>query len=343
MIIFRRVQIGLVISILRLSESWFLRTNKTPKLGFKAMRFLYGVDSGQVFTEWRKNFLARCRPTADPEVFGKLTKSYGSSEVSTALEIENEAEQCVRLLRDQGFYIFQKRLPEHLVQEIITTSENLPMISPTTERRVIGLEEAKSSQERRLDFNEQEIVKVGAISSLLTNRVWAQITANYLDSEAVVQDQIAMWMSLPSSNLDRDGAAQMYHFDLDRPGFLKFFILLTDVDMRRGPHVLISGTNSETPTQFRKARRFSDEEVEQQWPNDKVSICGSAGTIFAVDTKCLHKGLALEEGHRLILQFEFSDSLFGAPYTEITIDKSNPIVNELSRRPTCFQRFKVST
>ena len=38
-------------------------------------------------------------------------------------------------------------------------------------------------------------------------------------------------------------AAQMFHFDLDRIKWLKFFIYLTDVKINSGPHVYVSGTH----------------------------------------------------------------------------------------------------
>ena len=45
-------------------------------------------------------------------------------------------------------------------------------------------------------------------------------------------------------------------------------------------------------------------------PEDMVEIGGPRGTIFAEDTRGLHKGKHLLTGDRLLFQLEFSNSLF---------------------------------
>jgi hypothetical protein len=71
---------------------------------------------------------------------------------------------------------------------------------------------------------------------------------------------------------------------------------------------------------LRDARRFEDAEVEACYPPEAInSICGPKGSIFAVDTMGLHKGLPVISGHRLAFQIEFTISRFGQNYPKATV------------------------
>ena len=111
-------------------------------------------------------------------------------------------------------------------------------------------------------------------------------------------------------------AAQMFHFDLDRIKWLKFFIYLTDVNINSGPHVYVSGTHKpfSKPYKFmlRGYKRILDEEINNSYEQSRINtICGDKGTIIIGDTSCYHKGLPPLNGNRLIFEFELSNSSFG--------------------------------
>lgn len=305
------------------------------------MRYLYGIDSGQSFNDWRESFLVR-ENIRSPAFSGSEEMAQSASlSFSEELRIKSEVKDCVDSLHEKGFYIFKTQLPMQLVSEIVDATKNLPVASPDTNHEVVGIDAALATGERRFDFNESDIFRVTAVGDLLIDPTWPRITENYLGVGSVVQDQIAMWISLPSDDDKKSNAAQMFHYDLDRPAFLKFFILLTDVGPSNGPHVVVPRSHLASPKHFRQPRRYSDQEVAGEWPNNETKIMGKAGTIFAVDTKCLHKGLELKEGFRTILQFEFADSLFGAPYTKIAVPKGCNLAQAKTSKPRCFQRFRI--
>ncbi len=129
---------------------------------------------------------------------------------------------------------------------------------------------------------------------------------------------------------------------MDRLRFIKFFVYLTDVGPHNGPHVVVRGTHNKRPAVFYKDRRFTDEEVNAAFPDGEVrSIEGPAGTVLAVDTSALHKGQPLESGHRLLLQVEYTNSLFGQAYTRISAapQPGGPLAHAIQRYPHVFQRF----
>ena len=56
---------------------------------------------------------------------------------------------------------------------------------------------------------------------------------------------------------------------------------------------------------------------------DFIEVSAPAGTIFAGDTKCWQKGMHVVKGHRLILEFEYTSSLFGANYPRLEVFVKN--------------------
>ena len=99
------------------------------------------------------------------------------------------------------------------------------------------------------------------------------------------------------------------------------------------------------PEKMWKDGRIQDAEIYESFPKqDVLEIAGSKGTIIAVDTRGLHKGKVLERGERLLLQFEFTNSLFGVPYEKIDLSKTQllPEVKDFMKKFSySFQRFRI--
>ena len=66
--------------------------------------------------------------------------------------------------------------------------------------------------------------------------------------------------------------------------------------------------------------RLTDEEALKHYDSaDIIEFLGHQGTIIAEDTRGLHKGKHVESGDRLVLQIQFSNSLFGGAYAKSTL------------------------
>ena len=153
-----------------------------------------------------------------------------------------------------------------------------------------------------------------------------------------------MWWSAAFSRKASSEAAQLYHFDMDRFKFIKFFFYLTDVDSSNGPHCYIRGSHKWLPDRLWKDGRIQDAEIFENFhKQDIVEITGKKGTIIAVDTRGLHKGKVLEKGERLIFQVEYANSLFGAEYNTIDLTKHADEETRalMSNKRHSFQRFKI--
>lgn len=128
------------------------------------------------------------------------------------------------------------------------------------------------------------------------------LAAAYFGSTPYV-DSIQAWWSLPSNGEPEE--AENFHRDNDGIRFLKFFLYLTDVDDRQGPHKFVLGSHIAPALLDR--RRLTDAEVEKTFGAGLVrTVTGRAGDAFLEDTFGIHKGQQPTSRTRLLLQVRYS-------------------------------------
>src|SRR3569833_2712408 len=125
-----------------------------------------------------------------------------------------------------------------------------------------------------------------------------------------------MWWSFATEAAESQqmSMGQGWHYDLDGYRAIAFFFYLTDVDESSGPHILVPGSHLNKPWRgllsLYKGR--SDAEIESWYGKQRhVTICGRAGSGFAEDIFCFHKGLQPTRGERLIVQVRFGVRSYG--------------------------------
>jgi phytanoyl-CoA dioxygenase PhyH len=196
----------------------------------------------------------------------------------------------------------------------------------------------------RYDFSEQQLVNNPLIQRLMADRSFIAVAQNYLQAQPIV-DVVAMWWNVASPRPDK-GAAQYWHFDMDRIKWLKFFVYLTDVGPENGPHSFVAGSHRSggiSGSLLQKGySRLIDEEVGSSYPPDKfIEFTAPRGTVIAEDTRGLHKGKHVTKDDRLIFQLQFSNSLFGGDYPKCTIrNPSSPLLAEMmSNYPRLYSHY----
>jgi hypothetical protein len=259
-----------------------------------------------------------------------------------------DVDDICEILNKDGCYVLNEKIPLTIVNEILNYAKGLPLnYLKSTESKIEYSKDTISfemSKDKSIRF---EPVDISVISScphlidLTKDPNFLHIANNYLGTKPIL-DLILFWWSTSFQELNvsdseriglKNAAAQMYHFDMDRLKFLKFFIYLTDVDEFNGPHMYVKKTHNKCPKYIRNDGRYSDSFIEENACNDIVEITGKAGTIIIADTRGIHKGKELEKGERLIFQLEFANSDFGKPEFQMISSKFNSIINE---------RFKYS-
>lgn len=157
-----------------------------------------------------------------------------------------------------------------------------------------------------------------AIRRLISDPVLRWVAANYLGSLPTFVGA-NLWWTFPVMALESDRAkhAHVFHRDVDDFRFFKFFFYLTDVSEGEGAHVCVIASHR-NPPRVRigdrwNIRRYSDNEITSTYPPGQIhEIRGAAGTGFAENTLCVHKGSTPRSEARLLLQLQFALFDYGA-------------------------------
>lgn len=291
----------------------YKRTKTTPNYAKKAMRRLFVFTNGRLNDWSAKVSKAIHQPYENIQadgVLGQLSKK----------DINN----ITAGLNRDGFYKFDKKLSPQTVQNIVDFASKTPAnyletkntsVMKYSDEPVIFDEQNIISP--RYQFKMEQLVNQPDLQKLIFDQSVLAVAQSYLGSQPVL-DLVTMWWSAPFGKVGKSAAAQMYHFDMARLKFLKFFFYLTDVDEETGPHCYVRGSHKRLPFALQSDGRKTDEAVAECYaPEDLLEICSKKGTILAVDTRGLHKGKDLTKDKRLLFQLEFATSIFGAPYSVI--------------------------
>jgi hypothetical protein len=275
---------------------------------------------------------------------------YFPSSTGVLGELSNsQIDAITKLIRKNGYYIFDSLLPSDICQRLTSLALTHECTVRDSLDPNIKLSVYNSDNPIATTYwlKEEDLINNPDIQNLMTDMSILSIAQAYLETPPVL-DIVTMWWSTPISKTACSESAQLYHFDMDRIKWLKFFIYLTDVNTDNGPHCYIKSShlygNKPKSLLNRGYARISDEDIAEFYhQNDFVEVVGAKGSIIAGDTSCFHKGKPLLRGERLILELEFSNSLFGAPYQKGVFQKnlSSRIIETISKYKRIYSKFIV--
>jgi len=267
---------------------------RTPAFAYQAMIGLFCLTKG-----FSNDALSK--------IISYLKRPYHLSEPNGILGnmSEEKRKQISNGLREEGYFIFEERLPEKLCGRLLefATSQacNMrPMDGDILGKPVRTQYHREVPQSVRYDFDTQDVIDNHDIQNLFADMSLVAVAQDYLEARPVI-DVTSMWWHTDFSNKPDSEAAQYYHFDMDRPKWLKFFIYLTDVEPTNGPHTFVAGSQKSggIPSSLLKKgyARLTDEEVRHHFDEDNIiEFTAPRGTIIAEDTRGLHKGRHVENG-----------------------------------------------
>lgn len=179
-------------------------------------------------------------------------------------------------------------------------------------------ERSISKESARTFISDWEELKTAEVVRLMCkDETIRQVANNYLGCESVL-NLVCAWKTeyrqRNGHNINSDAMA--FHFDCDHNRFLKVFLYLDDVSLKRGPHVFVPRTSAAhrqyLPAPLQRDGRISSLQVINNVLDPQI-ITGRKGTIIFADTHNLHRGTPVHAGEsRYILQLQFVDSVFGA-------------------------------
>jgi hypothetical protein len=286
-----------------------------------------------------KNISKRNPPTPFPKTVGSL-----------GVLSDQDIEEFNKTINQKGYCISKKKVASELCNELLSYALTQacykhPLDSSPEKDRIRTVYDRKNPDAVCYSFKDEDLVSLPSIQKLITDPSILTVAQNYLKASPKI-DLIVLRWSTAFSNIPSSNAAQLYHFDLDRPKWIKVFLYLTDVGPENGPHCFVVGTHKAgaIPKRILKKgySRNGDNEIIAAFGSEKIAeLTGPAGTIMFVDTRGIHKGKPLTSGDRLMLQLQFSNSLFGGSYPPIPWPKNAiPEFTKLSvERSEIFARF----
>ncbi|MGI8581152.1 MAG: phytanoyl-CoA dioxygenase family protein [Chitinophagaceae bacterium] len=299
----------------------FLQAGETPHETYMSFINLYCSTNGRL----NENVHQKIKETNPPvKVADKLEGIAGTFTTSDFKNINNE-------LEEKGYVKFEKKLSQDIIDKIynyaLQTGAKIP---PDYNTKIVYDPSNPVSEIYRFDI--QDLINNPEIQTLIMDPVLINVARNYLQCEPIF-DFPALWWSTSFSKEASSEAAQLYHFDMDRIKWLKIFFYITDVSENNGPHCYIEGShkpgNKPDSLLKRGYARISDEDLKPYYKSESFKVlCADAGTIFAGDTKCWHKGSPLLNGHRLAFELEYTSSLFGANIPKMQVKNASPMFRD---------------
>lgn len=115
--------------------------------------------------------------------------------------------------------------------------------------------------------------------------------------------------AVPSLSTEaQDNNAMAFHSDSDYFGFVKAFLLLTEVNLESGPFTFVAGSHL-------KDRQVQGRLKDSDLGYSEDELClgtGNPGDLVLAVTTGWHKASIPRKGHRMMVQWLFTNSLFGS-------------------------------
>lgn len=303
-------------------------SGKTPSASFFSFRRLYCLTRGAINTSLSSRI---------NRAVGKFDIDEDGSDVVPHFD----QEVALNAIREQGFYV----LPELLDTRVVGSLNKLAKRCPSrieSENEYNGHEEifdCHHPKGTRYFINESCLLNSPEVQSVLSSTSLISLAQAFLGCKPII-DLVLMWWLTDYQKYASSQSAQLFHFDMDRPKFLKVFLYLTDVGKENAPHTYALGSNVRKPGRLYRARRFSDKDIYEHYQVKELT--GRAGTIMIVDTSGFHKGGVITGDPRLLLQIEYTNSLFGATYPHFEISNAEEQIKHMKNKyPRVFQLFKL--
>ena len=261
-----------------------------------------------------------------------------TTEISNTIYNKNKPLISALELNEKGYAKLSQNLKINHVEDLVKIAKILKCFNG---EKFVFFDE-KNITTTRYDFDSNDLVNQSFIQKLIMDEYLINIAREYFDSEPVF-DLPAMWWSTPFGEGPSSNAAQLYHYDLDRVKWLKIFFYLTDVNDFNGPHQYIEKSHkiNSKPLELlsRGYQRISDDEIKNYYKIDSFKVIkGKKGSAFAADTLCWHKGKQLTKGNRLVLELNYTSSLFGINLNKLKVSNSNQNFIDFCKTNTSYSK-----
>jgi hypothetical protein len=282
--------------IFYLGYYYFKLTNKTLYYSNMSMVNLYCLTNGAFSNNLNFGLKPRKRISFKGDIFELITEDFFSKTNNT--------------LNNDGYSLLKTKLPHEIIEGVMNFSLNSNSYYTNKSVKI----DFKNLESNIYKYKYEDLINNKFVQRIIADPVLINIARNYFNSEPVF-DFVSMWWTTDYEKKVED-AAQEYHFDCDRVKWLKVFFYINDVTEENGPHCYIKSSHKigSKPQEILSKGyvRIQDSILKECYSKDNfIEATGESGTILIGDTSCWHKGKPISKGSRLLLQLEFTTSLFG--------------------------------
>jgi hypothetical protein len=225
----------------------------------------------------------------------------------------DEINELIDVIRLQGFARIPTFLTIASALELYEGALQLPGLGNDPEKHYLSQAEwtlnPLGGPKFMVDSN--SLVGLQNLEFIGNNPVLTQISRRYLGCPPICAS-MQIWTTRPPLFISQEvlsGSAMAFHCDSDYFGFLKFFLLLTEVKPTNGPFTFVGGSHR---GKRHVVGRMKDKEIISD--HDEVLYgTGEPGDLIIADTRGWHKATPPEQGTRTMLQVLHTTSLFGQP------------------------------
>ena len=254
----------------------------------------------------------------------------------------------IKELNINGYYINEKYLDDVKIENILNKLKHLNgrySGDNVNDNKIYKLNLKQSENSARFTYESDDLLEIPEIQNLLLSSDILKTAQMYLNSLPII-DIVTAWWTFPTDKSDEQ-SAQFWHYDMDRPKWLKLFLYLNDVNLDNGPHCFVAKSHLNNGINYNIRKygysRIQNNLIEKYYSNNDIKyITAKKGSLLFEDTRGLHKGLKVKKSSRLLLQFQYSTSLFGATSKKLLFPQTQTELFKKMRaeNPLIFQAFK---
>lgn len=239
-------------------------------------------------------------------------------------------------LNQRGWELLPWRFPPDSIAALRRFAFSTPAWARDPRERILISETDPPRDQPRYMWPLADLLRVPALQGLIADSALHDLAQLYLGGRPLLTSITLMLDPAYRGVFD----AHVYHYDLDGPRFIKYFVHLTDVDADSGAHAYIGGSHGHhKPPQLQRAARYDREKLLSHYGSDsEVVFAVQAGTVLAEDTAGFHRGTTPKAGYRLLLQLEYGlmdiphEVEFVSPIARAKIEGLDPAIGRIVRK-----------
>ena len=236
-------------------------------------------------------------------------QSTQEQELAAATLTRDQIDLLVVELKSNGFV----RLPQYISREVATRMREKIEASPGWDRSGSHFENISTwvtdSNSGRFDTDDFAVAAATRAEAINFSAL-TLIARKYLGVSPLLLGPHSWTTTHRTSETDLqiEENAMAYHCDSDFFGFLKVFLLLTDVTMENGPFTFIRGSHRGK----RHVQGRVTNEMLKVEPDEEMFGTGQPGDVILAATKGWHKATPPKEGTRMMVQWLYANGLLGS-------------------------------